>query len=101
MLELSLQPTIHDLEPDNRWLAISRQRVRMMELTPYGLTGLAIVLNIAFCATFNNGFSSTGRSVSTWREVLVCSQLSNGRITIADNGFSVVETQSQVKRSGA
>jgi hypothetical protein len=61
VLELSLQPTIHDLEPGNRWLAIlqgKRQRIRMMELTSYGLTGLATVLIIAFCAAFNDEFLS-------------------------------------------
>jgi hypothetical protein len=78
-----------------------RQRVRMMDLTPYLLTGLATVLMIAFCAAFNNGFPSIGRNVSTWRQVFVRSKLSNVRIKIEYNGLSVVETKSQVKRSGA
>ena len=104
MLELSLQPTIHDLEPGNRWLAIlqgKRQRIRMMELTSYGLTGLATVLIIAFCAAFNDEFLSIGRSVSPWRVVFERSKLSNVRIRTEYNGLSVVETKSQVKRSGA
>jgi hypothetical protein len=78
-----------------------RQRVRMMDLTPYLLTGLATVLMIAFCAVFNNGFPSIGRNVSTWRQVFVRSKLSNVRIKIEYNGLSVFEPKIQVKRSGA
>jgi len=105
VLGLSLQPAIHDLEPGNKWLAIlhkaSARELRMMELTSYGLTGLATVLIIAFCAAFNDEFLSIGRNVPTWRVVLKRSHLSNVRIKPEHNGLSVVETKSQAKRSGA
>jgi hypothetical protein len=73
----------------------------MMALTSYGLTGLATVLIIAFCAAFNNEFLLVARNVSTWRVLFKRSTLSNVRIKTEYNGLSAVETKSQVKRSGA
>jgi hypothetical protein len=75
-----------------------RQRVRMMDLTPYLLTGLAAVVIIALCAAFNNGFPSIGRNVSTWRQVFVRSKLSNVRIKTEHNGLSVVENKIPSKK---